>query len=130
MKNSTILIVLGVIVLLVGGFVFVNAGDKGINGNVVADDAQRLDSSTQRAVLSQERYNYKDVEIEAGKPAAISADPSVGGCLRSVVFNVNGKRYSKYLKTPQDTLVLPALEKGTYNFACSMGMGYGKLIVK
>ncbi|PIN95091.1 hypothetical protein COU53_01170 [Candidatus Pacearchaeota archaeon CG10_big_fil_rev_8_21_14_0_10_30_48] len=129
MKNSTMLFAIAIFVLVVGGFVFVN-GKNGVTANVVSNDAQVVQGQMQQVVLSQNGYNYKDATAQAGKPISLSADSSVGGCLRSVSFNIEGKRYSKYLRTSEDTLELPALPKGTYNFACSMGMGYGKLIVQ
>jgi len=123
------LFAIAIFVLVVGGFVFVN-GKNGVTANVVSNDAQVVQGQMQQVVLSQNGYNYKDATAQAGKPISLSADSSVGGCLRSVSFNIEGKRYSKYLRTSEDTLELPALPKGTYNFACSMGMGYGKLIVQ
>ena len=130
MKNATILIFIVIMILAVGGFVFAN-GKNGTTAKVVSNEGQVIvQGQAQNVILSQSGYNYKDAAAEAGKPITISADSSVGGCLRSVVFNFNGKKYSKYLKTTEDTLELPALSKGTYSFSCSMGMGYGKLIVK
>jgi plastocyanin domain-containing protein len=127
MKNTTLLMVMSIMILLVGGFVAVK-GKSNITGNVVAGDF--LPGEIQRVVLSQDGYNYKDVTVDAGKPLVVSADDSVRGCLRSAVFNIDGKKYSQYLRNSQDTLQLPALEKGTYTFSCSMGMGFGKLIAK
>ena len=123
--NNTILAV-GAIVLiaLAGFFVFADSGSS-INGNVIDPGAG---GDAQSIILSQDGLNYKDTRAEAGKPIKISADSSVRGCLRSLVFSIGGKRYSQYLKTPQESMTLPALEKGTYTFSCSMGMGYGKLI--
>jgi hypothetical protein len=122
---------IAVLVLVVfAGYFLMSGSDAGITGNVVSNGGQVLQDQMQQVVLSQDGYNYKDATAQAGKPISISADSSVGGCLRSASFNIEGKRYSKYLRTPEDTLELPALPKGTYNFACSMGMGYGKLIVK
>jgi hypothetical protein len=126
MKNLTYLVL--IMVLVVGGFMFVNG--KNGTANAVLDGSQVIQGQMQKVVLSQEGLNYKDAVVEEGKSISLSADSSVGGCLRSVVFNLNGKKYSKYLRNPEDTLKLPALSKGTYNFACSMGMGYGKLIVQ
>jgi len=131
MKNTTILVMMVLMIALVGGFVYVKGNN--VNGNVVSGteiQPTTQQGQIQKVVLSQDGYNYKDSIAEAGKPIAISADSSVGGCLRSVVFNIEGKKYSKYLKTPGETLELPALSKGTYPFSCSMGMGYGKLVVK
>ena len=129
MKNTTIIFLITAIVLLVGGFVYAN-GKNNTTANVIVDERKIISGETQKIILSQEGYNYNDVTVVADKPISLSADSSVSGCLRSTVFTINGKKYSKFLKTPEDTLELPALSKGVYNFACSMGMGYGKLIVQ
>ncbi len=129
MKNSAMLVIIGIIVLLVGGFVFVNFG-SGVTGKFIDEGQEIIQGETQKAVLSQNGLNYADLRVKAGQPIEITADSSVGGCLRSVVFKLNGKAYSKYLKTTSDVLTLPALEKGTYTFSCTMGMGFGKLIVE
>jgi hypothetical protein len=118
-----------IVFLVVGAGIFL-IKDSNNKGNSVLNDAQEVQGQIQKVVLSQNGYNYKDATVEAGRPIEISADSSVTGCLRSVAFNLEGKRYTKYLQTPEDTLELPALSKGTYTYSCSMGMGYGKLIVK
>lgn len=129
MKNTTIIVMIIMLVLVGGWFTFVNG--KNVNStNIISDEKQIVNNKMQKIVLSQSGYNYKDINAKSGEPIEISADDSVRGCLRSAVFNVNGKKYSKYLRTAQDTLQLPALSKGTYAFSCSMGMGFGKLIVK
>ncbi len=120
--------IIGTLVLIALVVWFMTSGSSktessSITGNVVAGEIQKV-------VLSQSGLNYKDTKVQIGKPIAISADNSVTGCLRSVVFNIGGQRYSKSLRTPNDVLELPALSKGTYTFSCSMGMGYGKLIVE
>jgi len=113
------------ILLAIAGFILLK-GDSSQETNIPKEN---VPGSFQKVVLSQEDLNYKNVNVEPNKAVVISADSSVTGCLRSVVFNIEGKKYSKYLKTSEDTLQLPALERGTYTFSCSMGMGYGKLIV-
>ena len=128
MKNKTMMLIMITLILVVGGYVFVD-GKTRTTANVVSNNGQAVQGQMQQVVLSQNGYNYKDAIVQAGKPISLSADNSVSGCLRSVVFNIEGNKYSKYLRTPDDTLELPALSKGTYNFACSMGMGLGKLIV-
>ncbi len=115
------------ILIIIAGFIFLRGGAAQENTNIQAGIVQ---GETQKVVLAQEGLNYKDAKVAAGKPISISADSSVRGCLRSVAFNIEGKRYSKYLRTPEDTVQLPALKKGTYPFSCSMGMGYGKLIAE
>src|SRR3989338_713796 len=126
-KKSTIYIVGIIVLVLIGGIFMLKGGESKDGGEIAAGVS---DGEIQKVVLSQEGYNYRDTVAKSGKPIEISADSSVTGCLRSVAFNLGGKRYIKYLQNPQETLQLPALEKGTYNFACSMGMGYGKLIVE
>lgn len=127
MKNT--LIGLGVVALLIIGVYLVFSGldTSGATGDSIDPSPS---GESQSVVLSQDGYNYNDVYAQTGKSIKISADSSVGGCLRSVAFNIDGRRYLKYLKTPQDTLELPALNPGTYTFSCSMGMGFGNLIVE
>ncbi len=126
MKNIYLFLI---IVLIVGvGAYFVFNNDGGNDGQVIAPEIGNVEA--QKVVLSQNGYNYKDAYAEAGKPIQISADSSVRGCLRSVSFNLEGKRYTKYLQTPSESLTLPSLKPGTYNYACSMGMGLGKLIIE
>ncbi len=124
--KSIYYIILTILIIVAAGFFMFNGSATNGAGNVTNDNSGEL----QQVVLSQDGYNYQDIIAEAGKPISLSADNSVGGCLRSVAFTLDGKRYSKYLQTPKDTLELPALSEGTYSFSCSMGMGYGKLIVK
>lgn len=128
-KKSTLYIVGIIFLVFITGFFFFGKGNFSVKGDVVSD-IQVLQGETQRVVLSQEGYNYKDVKVQAGKPIEISVDSSVKGCLRSVAFNIGGDKYSKYLQSAEDRLQLPALDKGEYTFSCSMGMGYGKLIVE
>jgi hypothetical protein len=124
MNNTILLLGIILIVVLTGFFIFYSLEPSNTNNSA------NYNGEYQKVVLSQDDLNYKNVYAQTGKPIAISADSSVGGCLRSVVFNLGGKRYGKYLKTPSDELNLPALEKGTYTFSCSMGMGFGKLIIE
>jgi len=126
MSNKITLIGIFALVALVVSFMYFGSGSTEsapITGNVVAGEMQKV-------VLSQTDLNYKDSIVQAGKPIAISADSSVAGCLRAPSFNFGGKKYTKYLQSTNDVLELPALEKGTYTFSCTMGMGRGKLIVE
>ena len=130
MQKST-LYGLGIFVMiLVGGFLFLGSDSSTVTGNVVSINGEAIQGQTQKVILSQKGYNYQDATAEAGKPISLSADSSVVGCLRSPTFNIDGKKYSKYLQSDQDTLELPALSKGTHSFTCSMGMGLGKILVK
>lgn len=125
MKNNAIMGLGIVLLIVVGAFLAFSSMDSSISEN----NEQIIEGDTQKVILSQDDLNYKDAYAESGVPIEISADSSVSGCLRSVAFNLNGKKYLKYLKSESDTLILPALEKGTYSFSCSMGMGFGNLVV-
>ena len=129
MKNLTILLGIVIMTVLVGTFIFAS-GDNGITGNVVAQDPQVLPGETQRFVISQRDLNYypSEIKVQANKPVEISLDDSVGGCLRT--FTIRKLGVSKYLKSVSDKLVFTPTKKGTYTFSCSMGMGYGKLVVE
>ena len=122
MKNSTLLIAIVVLVLLVGGFVYFNSGEKVKINNTSWGNAQEV-------TLSYKNYNYypQEVRVKAGEPVRISLDSSVGGCYRS--FTIKQLGIAKYLASPRDYVEFTP-EKGTYKFACSMGMGFGTLIAE
>ncbi len=127
MKNTTM--ILGIIVLLaIGGYFVFGSSQEGnieVNGNVVNNLEE-----VQKFVLSEKDYNYypREVRVKANQPVSISLDKSVTGCLRS--FTIKDLKVAKYLRTPSDSLEFTPTQQGTYTFACSMGMGYGKLIVE
>ncbi len=125
MKNTLMIIVLGILVIGVGYFIF-NSDKPVINGSTV----QITNEEAQKIVLSEKNYNYypQEIRVKAGQPVSLSLDKSVAGCLRS--FTINDLGVAKHLRTPSDTLDFTPQKTGTYTFACSMGMGYGKLIVE
>ena len=84
----------------------------------------------QKVVISEKNLNYypNEIKVKAGQPVSISLDSSVTGCLRS--FNIRDLGVSKNAKTPSDTIDFTPIKKGTFKFACSMGMGYGSIIVE
>ena len=127
MQKSTFYGLAIFLVIIISGFIFLKPNNAAVVGTI---DSDVIQGEMQRVVLSQNGYNYNDITAKVDKPIAVSADNSVKGCLRSAAFNINGKKYSKYLQTSEDTLELPALSKGTYTFSCSMGMGFGKLVVE
>lgn len=129
MKNTTILLMIAVILVAGGIFVF-RGTSAGITGNVVLDDPNTIPGEVQRVVISEKDLNYypQEIKVKVGQPVSISLDNKVAGCLRS--FTIRDLGLQKYLKTPQETLDFTPTKKGTFNFACSMGMGYGKLVVE
>jgi len=131
MKNTTILVIIGVVIVAVGAFIFMNSGSD-INGGVIIDDTQGevIQGELQKVNIGIKNYNYypNTIEVKSGKPVEITLDKSVSGCYRS--FNINSMGISQYSKDPSQKIIFTPTKSGTYTFACSMGMGYGKLIVK
>jgi len=129
-KKSTLYIGAILLVLVIVGFFFFRGGSSAINGNVVSEGSQALQGEVQKVVISEKNLNYypNEIKVKAGQPVSIKLDSSVKGCLRS--FNIKDLGVSKYAKTPSETIDFTPTKKGTFRFACSMGMGYGKIIVE
>ncbi len=127
MKTSTLLMSLGILILIVGGFVFTNANNPTTGSTVNSGSGN---GGVQKVVLSLKNYNYypNTIKVKANQPVSISLDSSVSGCLRS--FTIKELGLAKNLATPQDTLDFTPTKPGTYRFACVMGMGTGTLIVE
>ncbi len=128
MKNSTILVSIVLLVLVVGGFVFMNSNTS--NSNTATTPSTIISGETQKVVISEKNSNYypDTITVKKGQPVEITLDNSVAGCLRS--FTIRDLGVSKYAKTPSDKITFTPTQKGTFNFACSMGMGYGKIVVE
>ena len=124
MKNSTIIASILFIVVLVGGFIFLKGGSGNIDGNVVGS------GGAQEITLGVKNLNYypNTIKVNVNQPVRIYLDKSVTGCLRS--FTIRDFGVSKNAKTPSDTIDFTPTKKGTFRFACSMGMGYGSIIVE
>lgn len=127
MKNTTILVLIAVIVVGVGFFIYNNSNESVISATQVGGN---LNGQVQKVVISERDLNYypNTINVKAGQPVSISLDSSVTGCLRS--FTIRDLGVSKYLKSTSDTLDFTPTKKGTFAFSCSMGMGYGKLVVE
>jgi len=129
MKNTIYLFLILLIIFSMSGFVFVKGKTNG-NLNVADLESGLIRGEAQKVVLSMVDYNYypQEVKVKANEPVEITLDESVYGCLRS--FTIRDLGISKILRTPEDKLTFTPEQPGTYTFACSMGMGYGKLIVE
>lgn len=127
-KKSTSYIGVILMVLVVGGFFFFKGGNT--SGTVISEGDQVIQGETQRVVIGEKDLNYypDEVRVKANQPVSISLDSSVTGCLRS--FTIKELGVSKYVKTPQETIEFTPTKKGKFRFACSMGMGYGNIIVE
>ena len=127
MKNTTLGIIVLTAILVVGGFIYFNS-EKSEISTITGNAINNLD--VQKVVLSEKDLNYypSEIRVKANQPVSILLDDKVKGCLRS--FTIRDFGLSKYLKTAVDTLDFTPTEKGTFAFSCSMGMGYGKLVVE
>ena len=126
-KKSTLYYILGTIILLVIAGSFMLKTISSSTGNLVE---LKSNGEAQKIVIGVKDYNYypNTIKVKVGIPVSISLDKSVYGCLRS--FTIRDFGISKYLKTPEDTIEFTPTKKGTFKFACSMGMGTGTLIVE
>lgn len=123
MKNATLIAFIIVIILGIGIFVFANGNQKAGNEEVKGNEIQKI-------TLGIKNYNYypNTITVKEGIPVRISLDKSVTGCYRS--FTIREFGVAKVLRTPEDYVEFIPDKKGTFTFACSMGMGRGKLIVE
>ena len=113
-----------VIIFLAGGYIFLNSYKETSTGSVIKE------GEPQKIVLGMKNYNYypSSFEVESGKPVELTLDNSISGCLRSFTSKELG--INQYSRSPEDTIKFTPEKKGTFTFACSMGMGFGKIIVK
>lgn len=102
--------------------------DANITGKSVA--VTETSGEVQKIVIGMKNYNYypNTVKVKAGQPIKLSLDQSVSGCFRDFTIRQLGIR--KYLPNTSDTLEFVIETPGTYVFACSMGMGTGKIIAE
>ncbi|MDE1848676.1 MAG: cupredoxin domain-containing protein [Nanoarchaeota archaeon] len=132
MKNTTIAVIIGLVLVIGGIFFFANA--QSISGDYNNQNSNTSQASqngnVQKVVLSLKNYNYYPnmITVKAGEPVSISLDNSIQGCYR--YFAIPQLNLGKALPTPSDTLDFTPTQKGTYRFQCGMGMGYGTLIVE
>ncbi|MBI2632517.1 cupredoxin domain-containing protein [Candidatus Pacearchaeota archaeon] len=128
MKNTTMLAMM-ILLIIAGGIFIISRGSTnsdGKNGETVAV----IEGDAQKITLGTKNLNYypNTIKVTEGKPVELTLDESVTGCLRS--FTIKDLGVSKYARTPNEKIVFTPTKKGTFTFACSMGMGFGKLIVE
>ena len=129
MKNTTILVIIGIVILAVGAFIYFNSTNTqaNVNGNSNPDTN---DENAQKVTLGIKNYNYypNTITVKVNQPVEVTLDSSVVGCYRSFVvpeFGVNG-----YSANPSQKITFTPTKTGTFRFQCSMGMGRGTLIVE
>ena len=115
------------ILIAIAGFLLLKEGTIQENTDIPKNVVQ---GEVQKVVLGTKDYNYypNTIKVQEGKPVSITLDKSVTGCLRS--FTIKDLGVSKYARTPSETIDFTTTKKGTFRFACSMGMGYGTIIVE
>lgn len=123
MKNAFIVMI--ILILIAGGFFFLknNSAPKDSFGNFENNGVQKLS-------LGMKNGNYYPniIRVKEGVPVELTLDNSVGGCYRA--FSIREFSVFKYSKNPADTIIFTPQKKGSFRFSCSMGMGYGEIVVE
>lgn len=128
MKNNILVIFIIFAVLGVVGAYLFNAGVEGVGG--IGNSGSSPSGEIQKITLSWKNYNYypNTITVKANQPVSITLDSSISGCYRDFVIKDLGVR--KRSRNPSDTIDFTPTKKGTFTFACSMYMGYGKIVVE
>jgi len=131
-KNTSAFVFLVIVLLIVGGVLYSNLSKQDPINTISSANAKTSvdEKNVQNIVLSEKDYDYypRTVKVKVNQPVRISLDSSVTGCLRSFVIKEFG--VSKYLRTPQESVTFTPTKTGSFEFACSMRMGTGTLIVE
>ncbi len=124
MKAYVYAIILGILLIGAGMIFLVPHGSA---GNLNNDSGK---GQINEITLGIKNYNYypNTITVKEGEIVRISLDSSVRGCYRSLVIRDFG--IAKNLPTPEDYVEFTANKKGSFRFACSMGMGTGTLVVE
>lgn len=125
MKTSIYIVGIIILVALGGFFTFSNKEDVSMSGNSI-----NTLEGVQKVTLSIKDQNYypNEIKVDAGQSVSVTLDSSVQGCFRS--FTIKELGISGYSSNPSQTIDFIPNKKGIFTFACSMGMGYGKIIVE
>jgi plastocyanin domain-containing protein len=124
MKQTTLFVIVMGVIIVAALTIVLGAKGPNSNGNLIAEGgAQKLVVSARNA-----QYSPQTLTVKAGQPVELTLDSSVQGCLRD--FTIRELGIHQYLETPQDVLRFTPQKKGTYQFACSMGMAFGTLKVE
>ena len=74
-------------------------------------------------------YTVNDtIKVKANQPVEITLDNTVRGCYRA--FTIRALGVSEYSADPSNKVTFTPTQKGTFGFACTMGMGTGTIIVE
>ena len=99
-------------------------------GSIVQEVNAGDDKDAQLVQLTMKDYNYypNTINLKYNVPAKIIVDTNkVKGCLQSIVIPDFGIR--KFVRANDNIISFTPNKKGTFSFSCSMGMGFGKIVV-
>jgi|SRR3989344_2563715 len=124
--KKTTLYFFGILILIIFGIIFTLSNNSSNQEKIIPAGSGEI----QEVVIGMKNFNYypNTFTVDSGKTVRISLDKSVAGCFRS--FTIRQLGINKYLASDKDYVEFVAPKPGTYAFACSMGMGTGKMIVK
>jgi len=124
-RKSTLYLIGIVLLIVIVGFFFLSG--ESASANLIKENSG---GEVQEVVIGMKNYNYypNTIRVKAGMPVSIALDETVSGCFRD--FTIREFGVHEYLRTPQDSVEFTPTKKGSYTFACSMGMGTGTLIVE
>ncbi len=124
-KKTTLYLALTLILIAVAGFFLV--GKDNSTGNTTGNAGN---GEIQKITIGMKNLNYypNTITVKANQPVRIFLDSTATGCFRGLTIRDFG--IAKYLKTPSDYVEFTPTKKGTFRFACSMGMGTGTLVVE
>ena len=138
-KKSTLIVIVSI--LVIGGFItfalvkMVSGKDNPLTGDLVQGGQQGTNIVTNKGdvqivKLGVANYNYdpNTINVQAGKLVRIIGNmDQLSGCLRA--FTIPKLGISKIFSKNDNVLEFTPSQPGSYAFSCSMGMGYGTLIV-
>lgn len=134
MRNTTLFIIMAVIIALIVGFVLSDSTslNNGYNakGNSKSPISNTGNGEVQIVKLNVQNSNYilTPSEVKKGIAVRIEADMSnMPGCSKSIV--IPGFEISKTFTASDNTVEFTPDKAGTFNIACSMNMYKGTFTV-
>lgn len=118
--NTKITIIIGVIVIIILGiFLFFK-----FTKNPTSINEKKY------ITITLKDYNYypNTIKLKKGVPVELTLDNSIQGCLRT--FTIKDLGVYKSSNSPDDKIEFTPNKTGKFEFACSMHMGYGTIIVE
>ncbi|MEK6863016.1 MAG: cupredoxin domain-containing protein [Nanoarchaeota archaeon] len=130
MQLGKLLSIIGIILISV--FLLVAIRNFFSNNKINTNDIKDVNTNNGEQIvqLSMRDYNYYPnvINLKYNVPAKIIVDTNkVKGCLQSIVIPDFGVR--KYVTAKDNIISFTPNKKGTFSFSCSMGMGFGKIVV-